>query len=506
MTDEKRPGEDETATGVVETTATTGAADETEEKSKKLTQTVDIKDIGPCKKHIKVTVDRGDLDGRMSDKFKELVPDANMAGFRPGKAPRRLVEKHYHKEVSDQVKAEVLLASLEQLADDFDVAPLSAPNIDPFKIELPKEGPLVYEFDVEVRPQFDLPEYKGLKLKRPVKKFTEADVAQEERRLLTPYGQIVPKEKGVVEVGDVVTADIVTSARGKVLSDLKELQVRVDPQLAFKDGIAQRFGDQMNGAKTGETRSVDITLASGVADESLRGKTVQATFQIKDVKTVRLPELTHEFLHQFGVHSVDQFHELLRVFLDRRLEYQQRQSARDQVLGRITAATTWELPQDLLARQARKALARKVMDMRSEGISEEEIRARQRILSQDILASTAASLKEHFVLQKIAEVEKIEVDEADINDEIERIAEQYDESPRKVRARLEKDDLMETLAAEIVERKALDLILNSAEYEDVPLDKPEAPAVAEIEEQAVPGQMFDPTAAAAESAEPPVAS
>ena len=90
---------------------------------------------------------------------------------------------------------------------------------------------------------------------------------------------------------------------------------------------------------------------------------------------------------------------------------------------------------------------------------------------QDVLQSTALALKEHFVLQKIAEVEKIDVDDDDINDEIERIADQNDESPRRVRARLEKEDLLETLAAEIIERKALDLILDSAEYEDVPLDQ-----------------------------------
>ena len=70
------------------------------------------------------------------------------------------------------MKGEILLQSLEQLAEDHDVAPLAAPDIDPSKIEIPKEGPLIYEFDVEVRPQFDLPNYKGLKLKRPVKTFT----------------------------------------------------------------------------------------------------------------------------------------------------------------------------------------------------------------------------------------------------------------------------------------------------------------------------------------------
>ncbi len=487
----------EAATGVVETD---GA------EPKKLNQQVEIKDVGPCKKHIKVSIERADLDSRLSDKFNEIAPDASMAGFRPGKAPRKLVEKHYQKEVGDQVKAEVLLQSLEQLAEDYDIAPLSAPNIDPFKIELPKQGPMLYEFEVEVRPHFDLPNYKGLKLKRPVKTFNDEDVAKEERRLLAPYGQVIPKKEGKVEIGDVVTADVLTKAGDKTLSDLKELQIRVDPRLAFKDGIAERFGEELKGAKIGQTRKVTIKLSSSVADESLRGQAVQATFTIKDVKMVRMPELTHDFLKTFGVQTVEQFHELLRVFLDRRLEYQQRQSAREQVLGLIASASKWELPEDLLARQARKALARKVMEMRSEGIPEAEIRSRERLLQQNVLASTALALKEHFVLQKIAEDEKIEVDDADVNDEIERIAEQYDESPRKVRARLEKDDLLDTLAAEIVERKALDLILDSAEYEDVPLSTAEDGAIAEVEEQAVPGEMKDPTAAAEEQSAAPSSS
>jgi trigger factor len=147
-----------------------------------------------------------------------------------------------------------------------------------------------------------------------------------------------------------------------------------------------------------------------------------------------------------------------------------------------------------LQRQARKHLARKVMEMQEAGMSEEEIRGRQRLLQQDVLRSTELALKEHFVLQKIAETEKIEVDEDDINDEIDRLADQEGESPRKVRARLEKEDLLETLAAQIIERKALNLILESAEYEDVPVGQVPA-AVTTVEAQAVPGEMVDPTAA-----------
>jgi trigger factor len=501
MTDENRPEEPdpEGTTRVAEPTPEGPEAAEGAEEQKerpKLDQSVDVRDAGPCRKHIKVTIKRESIEGRLDEKYKEIMPEANVAGFRPGKAPRALVRRRYEKDVTDQVKAEVLLESLEQLAEENNINPISAPDLDPFKIDLPKDGPLVYEFEVEVRPEFDLPNYKGLRLKRQTKTFTEDDVAREKRRLLAPYGQVVPKPEGNAQEGDAIVADVVSRDGDRVLGTITESVIRVEPRLAFKDGVAERFAEQVRGANPGDSREVDITLSSGVADPALRGKTVKATFQIKDVKTVRMPELTHEFLHNFGVHSEAQLDEAIRVLLQRRLEYLQRQSIRQQVLEQLAANADWQLPPDLLARQARKSLARRVMEMRNNGIPEEEIRARQRLLQQDVLQSTALALKEHFVLQKIAEVEKIEIDEDDLNDEIDRIAEANNESPRRVRARLEKEDLMDALASEMIEREALDLILGSAEYDDVPLDPQEQETVATVEEQAVPGEMHDPTAEA----------
>jgi trigger factor len=493
MSDETRSDAEATEGGATATESsppTEGA-----EEKKKLTQSVDIKDVGPCKKHIKVTIDRGDIDRLMDDKFKELMPEANVAGFRPGKAPRKLVVKRFEKDVADQVKGELLLASMEQLAEDHDIAPLSRPDFDPFKIEIPKEGPLVYEFEVEVRPQFDLPDYKGLRIRRPIHAFTDAEVAEEERRILTPYGQIVPKPQGNAQPGDVIVADGTTRDGSRELGSFEELTIRVEKRLAFKDGVAERFAEQVQGANAGDRKFVDITMSTTVADESLQGKTVQAVLEIKDVKTLRMPELTHDFLHHFGVHSEEQFKELIRVVLKRRLEYLQRQSARKQIMEHIGASANWDLPQDLLQRQARRAMHRRIMEMRSEGLSESEISGRMRLLQQDIFYNTAIALKEHFVLQKIAEVEKIDIDDDDIDAEIERIAEQQGDSPRRVRARLEKEDMMEALAAELIENKTLDIILESAEYQDEPLRKDDQASVATVEEQAVPGELRDPMAA-----------
>jgi trigger factor len=504
MTDEPRQEGTETDAGqtaVINPDAGQSAVITTDEAAAaatepaKLRQAVEIKDAGPCRKHIKVTVDRGDIDSRMSEHFSKLVHESAVPGFRPGKTPRRLIEKRFSKDVGDQVKSEVLLASLEQLGKDHDIAPLAPPNLDLDKIQIPQAGPMVYEFEVEVRPQFDLPPYKGLKLKRPVKTIGDADVAELRRRFLSPYGQVAPKDNGTLEIGDILVGDVTIRDGDTVIGNIKESSFRVERQLAFKDGIAKKFGDQVKGAKAGDSRVVDIDLSSQAA-AGLAGKKVKGTFEVKDVKTVRMPELNDEFFAStpdLGVSNEAQLEEAIKIILQRNLEHTQRRAARMQVLDQISAASSWELPQDLLMRQARKALGRRVMEMRADGMAEARVEQEVRLMQQDVLKSTEMALKEHFVLQKIAEEEKIEVDDQDIDDEIYRLADQTGESPRKVRARIEKEDMLDALAAEMIERKALDLILDSAEYEDVPLEPQEQEAsMATVEEQAVPGEMSDP--------------
>jgi len=443
-----------------------------EEGAGKLRQTVVITDAGPCKKHVKVTVDRAAINTRFDEKFSDLMvkTPAHIPGFRPGKAPKQIVRRKFQKEVAAEVKNEVLMASLEQLAEEEKLSPLSPPELDPSKVLIPEDAnePMIYEFDIEVRPEFDLPEYKGLSIRRPTYTFTEADVAKETKKILEPYGQLAPKEgeNPIAEMDDIIVADLVISDGGKELNRATELRLKVEKRLALEDGVAEDFGKKIAGAKPGEDRTVDIKLSADLPNEALRGKTVQAKFTVNDIKALRLPEYTLELLEHFGVRSEEQFKELVSSRLERYMDYTQRLEARKQVLQQLAGTANWDLPRDLLVRQSRKTLQRRVMEMRQSGMSDEQILGRQRVLEQDAVASTAAALKEHFVLQKIAEIEKLEIEDEDIDAEIDSIADRTNESPRKVRARLQKDDLLESLATELLERKALDLVLQSATYDD----------------------------------------
>ncbi|MFO0930682.1 MAG: hypothetical protein U0736_27240 [Gemmataceae bacterium] len=340
--------------------------------------------------------------------------------------------------------------------------------------------------------------------RRPTKTFTDRTSPTPAAGCCCPYAAWCPRRIGTIEAGDRIVADLSVRDGDTVIGNLQETTLNVERRLAFKDGIIENFADTLAGARAGDTREVDIKLASTAAG-GLAGRTVKGTLTVKDIKTVRLPELTEDFVDKnFGVTTPAQIDELIRVTLERNLEHQQRRSARVQIMEQIAATANWQLPEDLLMRNYRRVRSRRIMEMRGDGLTDEQILQQLRLMEQDLVKSTEMSLKEYFVLQKIAEVEKIDVDEDDLNDEIARIADQTGESPRRVRARLEKEDMMEALMADLIERKALDLILESAEYEDVPVGAEEQTAsqMATVEEQAVPGEMLDP-AAASEAAAPP---
>ncbi|HMP17781.1 MAG TPA: trigger factor, partial [Gemmatales bacterium] len=378
------------------------------------------------------------------------------------------------------LKGELLLQSLEQLADDYKLNPISQPQIDPFKVDMPKDGALTYEFDVEVAPEFELPNYKNLKIKRPTKTFTDADIQDAQKKFLNRFATTDDKDEPA-EMGDIVVADVIVKDGDNQLSTFDDLQLRVDPQLTFKDGIAEEFGKAVVGSKPGDVRTTHIQLSNALSADNLRGKKVEGTFKIKAVKRVVLPELHEAFYNELGVENEEGLKEKIKEALERQLAYEQRQSARSQVLEILAGSATWDLPQDLLRRQAQKTLQRRVIEMRGAGFSDQEIRNQLALLQQDAMASTARGLKEYFVLQKISEVENIDVEDDDIDQEIENMAEASDESPRKVRARIERENMMEALMTQVLERKTLEFVLSTAEYEDVPLDTKPTTSVATIE-------------------------
>ncbi len=438
-----------------------------EETESRMGLKVEIKEMGACRKHISVTVPEADIRTIRDEALGELVKKAEVPGFRVGKVPMALLEKRFKKEITADIKQKVLMASLEQLSDDSKIEPISEPRIDVESLDIPDTGDFHYEFEVEVRPEFDLPDYTGIEINRSVAEPTAEEMDEYREQFLDSNAERVTVDEPAA-AGDFVICNLKFVHDGRTIREIAEQGLRVMSQLDFQDAVLDGFDKLMVGAKAGETRTADIQISLQAQIVEMRGETVVATFEVTEVQQSRRPVIDKEFCERLNAENEEDLNNKLRSSMTRQFEYQQRQEARRQVLDKILASADWDLPESLVRQQTENALRRELLEMSQGGFTREQIMARENKIRQDALATTTQALKEHFVLDKIATVEEIECLESDIDREMLMMSFQSGEPLRRIRARLAKSGMIENLKAQLRERKAVDFILQRATFVDVP--------------------------------------
>jgi len=483
---------------------TAPAAPAADEAPQPLTLDVSIDTISACERRVRVGIPREDIDRYRDMALGELVPGAHLPGFRPGRAPRRLVSSRFKSELADQIRSKLLADAMTQVSEREKLSPISEPDLDVNTVIVPDDGPMTFEFKIEVRPEFDLPAWKGLKIRRPSREITEADVDESLAHLLRERARFVPHE-GKAGPGDLVVCTLRFLDGDTVLSEARELELVVRPRLSFADAELDGFDALVAKAKPGSPVTATVTVSQEAAVEPLRGKDVTLELTVLEVKKLELPELTREVLDEFGsFETAEELRAAVRKQLESQLEWHRRQQVRQQVSSALTASAGWDLPPDLLRRQSLRELERAILELRRSGFDDDSIRRHVNELRQTVMGSTARALKEHFILVRIAEEQSLADVPADYDDEIRAIAAQSGESPRRVRANLEKRGLMDVLRNQIIERKTIDLIESHATFTDVPFEfqKRDAEAVDHAVCGVVVGEEEIPTATRAEPGTP----
>ncbi len=422
---------------------------------------LDIQKKSACERHVKVSIPRSDIDLYFKKQFDELVPRAEVPGFRAGKAPRQFVENKFRKQVADQVKGSLLMDSLAQISEGDHFSAISEPDLAYDKVDIPDDGPMTYEFNIEVRPEFDLPSWKGISIEKPDRTISDEELSHRLDYLRTRNSALVPIEEAA-QADDTVVCRVTGRLADKVVTEADDVAFSVLPTVTFHDARLEGFDQLMIGAKAGDKRHGKVAISEFSENPALQGQKVDVEFEVLEVK--RFERLDDEGVKEkYGVDSIGEIKDLIRDSLQKQLEYDQRQAVRNQISRLLTESATWELPPDLLRRQFRRELNRAVMELRSSGYSDEEIQIRENSLRQDILRRTEMLLKEHFILERIAEQEKIEDAPEDYDVEIAKIAMSSGDSPRRVRARLERQGQMDVLRNLIIERKVIELIESQAQ-------------------------------------------
>src|SRR5437867_1947791 len=417
---------------------------------------VRIEDAGPGAKKVSIDIPRDRINAKMEEQFKELRQQAAIPGFRPGHAPQKLIEKRFAPDVKEQVRRTLISESYEQAVKKNELQVIGEPEFaDPDQIQLPDEGDFTYSFQVEVQPEFTLPDIKTLKVRRPKIQITDDNIDQAMNNLREQQGTLVPIEDRGVEAKDYLTADVHLKLDGNVVAHQHDSQIVARPGRVA--GIqVDDLDRQLEGLKAGEKKTLTLKAPDTHSNEALRGKDVEVEIALKDLKRLELAEVTPEFLADLGFDDESGLRNALRQQMEEKITYDVQQAMREQVSRFLLDNVRLELPSKLSDRQADRVVSRRAIDLMMRGMPREQVEANVERLRHGAKDEAARELKLFFILQRIAGDMNVDVDEAEVNGRIAMLAAQRGRRPEKLKQELAKDGTLANMYVQIREQKAID--------------------------------------------------
>jgi trigger factor len=430
---------------------------------------VTVENLAPCKKLLRVEVDAAAVDAEFEKTTREFMKIARLPGFRPGKAPRHLVIKAYTAQIDEEVKRQLISDSFRQAVSDQKLHLVGQPDIE--EIQFGRSQALQFAATVETAPEFELPEYKGMPVRREVRIVTDDDieralgVLREQRAVYTDVARPVQDGDFVVvnytgtSEGKPIT-EIVPTARG--LGEKKEFWLH-----AAKDSFIPGFTEQLVGAQAGEKRTVTVTFPADFVTPQLAGKPGAFEVEIVQVKEKTLPELNDELAKSYGADNVERLREGVRKDLDNELKYKTKRTTRDQLMRELLNRVSFDLPESVVLNETRHVVYDLVRENQQRGISREAIDQQKDQIFSFATHSAKERVKAAFVLGRIADKEGLKADQKEVTQRILVLAEQYQIKPDQLIKQLQERNGVAEIEEQIVTSKVMDLLEQHARFEDV---------------------------------------
>jgi len=344
-----------------------------EQESTSIKNKVTVKQAGPCKKKVSIEVPEETVKKVYDDQYVELGKDAVVPGFRKGRAPRRLLEKRFGKEVGEQIKLQLLADATDSAIKDNKIDMLREPNVDHENIELPESGPFKFDFEVEVRPEFELPKLEGIGVKKCKLEVTDEQVNDEIDQIRKYSGVWTPKE-GAAEADDQIIADVILKVEDiEEEEKLDNTEISVRPNGFVGSVPVENLDEVLEGVKTGEVKTTTVTVPKTYFKEEYRGKKVEIQIDVKDIKHLKYAEIDENFLGRFGVEDEGELRERMRDVLHNRMEQHIRGELSQQIYKYMLDNTKFDLPVDIVAEQAGVVMQRQYANLTRQGLSSEQI-------------------------------------------------------------------------------------------------------------------------------------
>lgn len=435
---------------------------------------VSVENLGACKRLLRVEVPVEKVNTVFEEVTGQFQKVAQLPGFRPGKAPKHLILRSYEGRILEEARKKLFEESYREAAKQQNLRVVVTLNVE--EQQFGRGVPLQFTVNLEVAPDFELPTYKGLAAKRELTVATDADV---DRALNILRDQQVKYNDVAREAasGDVVVVNYRGTCEGKPITDFnptaKGLTEKQNTWLLIaENSFIPGFTQQLVGAKAGDHRTVTVTFPEDFVVKEVGGKTGSYEVEVVGVKEKLLPEVNEEFAKLFGLASVEQLLQGIRNDLQRELDNRQKRGVRDQLLKALLSQREFELPESVVASETRNLVYNIVNENQQRGVPRELIEEKKDEIFQSASLSAKDRVKAAFILNRIAETEKITVDQKELTQRVIALAQQNNMAPEKMAKSLQERNAFPEIHQDILTGKVLDFIELNAQVEEVtPLPK-----------------------------------
>lgn len=396
--------------------------------------------------------------------YKKNVKKINMPGFRKGKAPRMIIEKAYGKEIfyEDAINF-VLPDAYDKAVEENGISPVAQPEIDLKSEQIDPTQDIVFTAKVVVKPEFELGEYKGVKVEKPVFTTSDADVDEEIDKIRDRNSRLVPVEDRPVQADDIANIDFEGFTDGEAFEGGKGEGF----DLTIGSGqFIPGFEDQLLGKNVGDDVEVNVTFPEEYHAENLAGKDAVFKVKINSVKVKELPEADDDFA--MDVSEFDTFDEYkadVKAKLDEANEEKTKNESEKAVVDAVCDNTEIDIPAEMIDAQVDTMVRDMDMQMRYQGL---DLNTYMQYTGQTLDTIKAQykpeaekRVKTTLVLEKVAEVEKLEVTDEQVESEYERISKDNGMKVEDIKKYIPESDVKERIKAQ----NAIEFLVENADFE-----------------------------------------
>lgn len=411
---------------------------------------------------LKITVDNNKFESAVNKAYNKTKSKYNLPGFRKGKAPRVVIESQYGKGVFYNDAIEILFPEVyPQAIKELNIDPVDSPNLD--VEEISKDNGLVMVLNVEVKPEFELGNYKGIEVTKVENNVTEDEVDLKLKEMLDRNSRLVSVEDKALESGDTAVIDFEGFDNGVAFEGGKGENYNL---VIGSNTFIPGFEDQLIGKKAGEELKVEVNFPEEYHVEALAGKPVVFEVKVNDVKVKEVPELDDEFAKDAS--EFDTLAEL-RADVKAKLQEEAKKAAevelKNTIVEKVAENTEIDVPESMINNQINNMLNDLNYQLQYQGLSLQHLlemtgRTMEQ-LREERREDAKKLVKSSLVLEAIADAEKIEVSDEEFNQELEKMASAYNMEVEKIKSSLRPEDI-EDIKGQVKITKTLDLLVESA--------------------------------------------